>query len=285
MRAHFVMTGILLVALVASACVTAPPPGLGLPPATPDIEQRVRDRYDQAFLALTQGLPQQTAGTPLERLGIIAEFRRDWVRWAKLDGASYTALESARAGSAWMVVVPPGHPALDAMASTLEVRAESGGRLHILLIKPQMVSQTWAAIFLVHELSHLLDRVTGLEPSEPTREQFLLGELRAYETELVAADFVSQGRISAAIRTLTDRWPSAALEEIPGLVNRLGEGDWRNLDSAMGAVPPESEAERGLRGGFYLVAAALIHAQGRPDYREEALKTVELLYGELAPAA
>jgi len=109
------------------------------------------------------------------------------IRLAYNRGFELLAQQSGDSRGAWMVVVPPGHEVLKRMVATLEVRIESNPPLNVLLVKPESVSELWPGIVLSHELSHLMDRVYQTEPNNPTRQQFLEGELRAYEIEQLAA--------------------------------------------------------------------------------------------------
>ena len=113
-----------------------------------------------------------------------------------------------------------------------------------------------AGLFLTHELSHLADRVLKVEPPNPTRAQFLMGELRAYDLELMAADLVSAGRLRRGLDALLDDWQLESLERVTERCGRMEPRESASLNTAISGGDPQSAAEGRLRNGFF--AAALV---------------------------
>jgi hypothetical protein len=183
-----------------------------------------------------------------------------------------------------MVVVPPGHEVLKRMVATLEVRLESNPPLNVLLVKPESVSELWSGIVLSHELSHLMDRVHQTEPNNPTRQQFLEGELRAYEIEQLAANLLSQGALEKQMDRLLARWRPSSHEELAHLFSDMPAADWDSLEAALASPAAESEAEMKLRGGFYMIALSLRFLAAQERGRESMLAMLGGLYPQGSPA-
>src|SRR5262249_49778039 len=88
-----------------------------IPVSASDSVERVlatlRASYDSAFAGLMPSLPPEAQDStsdlwPLWRIG---QFRAQAVRWVRMDGDRYIALEGGPLMPAWMVVVPPGSAA------------------------------------------------------------------------------------------------------------------------------------------------------------------------------
>ena len=277
----------LVIAFLGAACTTVPRASssqVAAPQSISQITETIRLAYNRGFELLAQQIPNQSADSPYARLQQLKNFRQEWVRWAELKGSSYQALESGHSRGAWMVVVPPGHEVLKRMVATLEVRIESNPPLNVLLVKPESVSELWSGIVLSHELSHLMDRVYQTEPNNPTRQQFLEGELRAYEIEQLAASLLSQGALEKQMDRLLARWRPSSHEELADLFSDMPAADWDSLEAALASPTAESEAEMKLRGGFYMIALSLRFLAAQERGRESMLAMLGGLYPEGSPA-
>jgi hypothetical protein len=271
---------VIATALFGVGCATTPTiPTLAT--ATParsaeEIAEAVRLSYNRGFERLALSLAEQGHDPSYARLQQVKNFRERWVRWAELDGNIYRALEGGYTGGAWITVVPPGHEVLKRMVATLQV--ESNPTLTVLLVKPEMITERWAGIILVHELSHLMDRLYQVEPMNPTREQFLEGELRAYEAEILAASLLTRGALERQMDMLLAQWRPASHEELIDRVRAIDPADWDKLETTMASAVPESMAEQSLRGGFYVIALSIRFAGTQPDGKKAALAAIDYLY-------
>jgi hypothetical protein len=248
---------LMAIAFLGAACTTVPRSPRSqnaAPQSTSQVADTVRLAYNRGFERLAAKIPEQSAGSRYDRLQRLKSFREEWVRWAELKGSAYHALEGGYERGAWMVVVPPGHEVLNQMVATLEVRNEFNPALTVLLVKPVSLSEPWSGIVLAHELSHLMDRVYQTEPLNPTREQFLEGELRAYEIEQLAASLLSQGELEERMDRLLASWQPSSHEEILDRFRNMPASEWDSLEAALASPAPHSEAEMKLRAGFYVIA-------------------------------
>jgi len=280
--APFMLAACMLAAFAFAGCAGTPPTrpsgGDSIPGEASVTTDAVRRMYVEGFAALAASVPPQEPGSPYNRLRRIVEFMEDRVRWAEIRGDSYFALEAGSRDGAWLVVVPPGHESLAIMRGAYMIEASPS--ITALLIKPAPVTAPWAGIFLVHEASHLLDLVSGKEPLDPTRAQFLMGELQAYRAELAAADILSRGALPARIDELLSAWAARGIDELTAHVESLSPGDRASLDATMPAGEPASPSERALRDGFYYLAIHLRFTAARPDGEREMLDALARLYPE-----
>ncbi len=238
---------------------TARTQSVGTAPQTaiPSLEE-VRSSFDRGY-EIIAGLVGANRDPRYAYVRELVSFRKAYVRWAEISGDAYRALEDGSVGGAWLVVVPRDNALNESMTAALQVN--EGDDFIVLHIKQERISDQWAGLFLVHELSHLLDLLSGREPPNAPREQFLIGELRACAAELTAARLFSDGSFEAEIDLLLEKLKPASMED---LYRKLGETDAREflpLDKALGGVNPESDVELSLRLGFYITTTCIRYAE------------------------
>jgi hypothetical protein len=252
---------LLALVLVLAGCATVQPPRVAVEPAAPaapPTEAEVRAIYDRGFERLMAALPAAASGSPLQALHQLKAFRAERVHWAELRGTRYVALEPGRTNDAWLVVVPPTSPLGQDMEYSLQVHATE--TLTALHVRQARISELWAGIFLVHELSHLLDRVFDLEPLGPTRKQYIEGEARAYNLELMAISEVAKGSLEREVDRLLAAWQPKSEREAAARVSGLTAAEVKALDDAVAGGPALSEPEAALRGGLYTIACVFRYA-------------------------
>lgn len=100
---------------------------------------------------------------------------------------------------------------------------------------------------------------SGVEPRDPSPDEWLAGELRAYRLEAALLDVVVQARLTDALRDFLAAQPASQLSaaDLAGprgqvVADQLVQHVLRPDDT-----PPASPTEAGLRGGALLVAALL----------------------------
>jgi hypothetical protein len=235
----------------------------------------VRDRYDAGLATIFALLSSEEARTAYAPLVALQVFREQHVRWAELRDTMYYALESGQGIAAWLVVIPPGHPDLDSIPTTLSI--DPTATINVARMKPQLLSPTWAGVALIHELSHLGDRALGLEPMMPTRKQFLEGELRAYALEMMALDLLTAGKFSAGLTATLEQWMPASVHEVIARVQPLDVGTEIALRLWAGIDPAESDAERLVRRGLYVVALVLAYIDSKGLSSDVVLSALDAL--------
>ena len=215
----------------------------------------LRDVYDTSFARIESALPAEAhnESSPYWPLWAIARFRRNAVGWAELRGEQYHDVRSGPAARAWLVIVPPDTPAWGRMRGTLQLDPTATILVAQIALRP--VTTEWAGIFLARQLSLLADHALGVISVPSTDEQHYTTEFRGYQMELIAADLLAGGRLRHAIDSLFRAEQLASLERLAQLVSGLTTHQARILDDPSLSVPPRSDAELILRGGF--LAAAL----------------------------
>lgn len=220
---------------------------------------KARKTYDEGFAVVLGEIPETPSpkdSLEIKALSKLKEFRKKLVRWAEAQGERIIALEKGSLGGAWLVIFPPGHPAVSPDEPFLAIDPNpTPADMNLLRVQPYRISREWAGIVKVHELSHLMDRAFHIEPKQPNREQFLAGEVRAYFLEIAATNSFTHGIFREALRTTIQNMRWNSIEEIflsfsaPTIQDVIGP-----LDETISNSPAESSGERSLRDGFYRIA-------------------------------
>ena len=69
----------------------------------------------------------------------------------------------------------------------------------LFIIPAVPTSPVWMGMVCIHETVHANDILEGTESRTASRQEFLAGEMRAYQTELKAIDAFTQGAFSEEI--------------------------------------------------------------------------------------
>lgn len=235
-----------------------------------NVPQQFRAHYENGFSKVMAFVPDVANSPEYAPLVGIKHFKERKVWWAKIEGDSFVALEPGNAKGGWIAIVPPGHEMLTTQKNTYQI--DENTSLNALRIKPEKISEFWAGVFLVHELSHLADRVFGIEPVEPTRKEYLLGEMRAYNLELMLANLVSSGTYQKRLDTILDKWKPASAEV---LIEKMLNGEFpeiRTLDAAVSNEKAESQTEYNIRSGFHVLSMYLRYSEIQSFGEEDFLR-------------
>lgn len=260
--------------------VIAPTPG-PTPPTSKPIEspylgeEVIRDLYDKGFEFLMHGVPENPTDEDLQVLRNFQLFRQNEVMWVQLTPAGqYLALGEGTLKPAFMAVVPKEFPGLQ-NKSVLGINYKNTGR-PVLQVKPVPITPEWAGIFQLHELVHLIDRVKGFEPPNPTQEQYLNGEARAFSVEILGAVHMTKGEFSKAIDYVIEQYGLKSLQDFLSLLNSDRKHKFmldlrRFPGSTVTPTPPQSENEDALRVAFCMTAVGqqLIQNQNKPQSEKD----------------
>jgi len=230
--------------------------------AAPDSVERllasIRAGYDSGFTKLIAALPAtaRDRSTNLWLLWQLGQFRTQAVAWARLDGNRYLSINQGTLMPAWLVVVPPGSEALRRMRGTLQL--DPTATILVAQMAPEPVTPTWAGVFLMHQLSLLASYVQGDTVGDSAAARI---DLQANYIELVAGDFVAQGRLLAAIDTIFARWEPQSPNEAVRRITTADRSLLLTLQATVSQESPRSKAEAELRGGFAVVAMVVRYCE------------------------
>ncbi len=134
------------------------------------------------------------------------------------------------------------------MSTTLD------GSLHVIMLRPDKMTERWAGIFLVHEMSHALDQRKA--ESNPG----CAAEFEAYRVEREAMNVLTSDGLDEALDEAIGRYVYASYEDVIAAVEAdTGSGIGPAIDgieSRLAEPPPLSAAEREMRDGFYVLSLA-----------------------------
>jgi hypothetical protein len=223
---------------------------------------RFRKQFDEGFEELCALLPASVPkGNLLNGLKVMQDLKKN-VLWAGIEkNDEYITLETGTP-CGFMVIVPPGNSLLK-QHPNLSIKVDQAGDKTFLQLGPFPMSKPWAAIELMYGLSIIYARLQGIEPMNPTREQYLDAKIIAVENEVLAANVISKGRFLQAVPGLMQKLGIRRAQDIQniGRNRRAGDVMYGVLDETIYPGKPLSPTERNLRGGVYMNAMAVILAQ------------------------
>jgi len=253
---------------------------------------KVRQRYDAGYERITQYVPshiRRDQDPDMALLSDLKSFRKDAVRWAEMDGEAIRASEGGQMGMAWLIAIPSDHRVMNEQSELLSVPLHHA--IHQLRIRPEDITEEWAGIGLLHELSHLRDFVLKIEPNNPNREQYISGEDRAYSAEICGADLLSEYRAAPAVLRLLDELNIRTLQDFALNVETYLPTIHKELDPYITAENPKSEKELGIRAAFWLFySAKQFIKKVEADPKEQSrlfrgfIEAVYVSQGHLSPA-
>ena len=266
---------LLLLALAPAATLAkpreAPPPTLAYP--------RVKKTFTDGLALIRRAIPAGSKDRTVLRARTLLDFHDRSVAWGertsvKMEKGEETsrtiALDNSPADPAATIIVIAGAKAPD----EINLRTE-GTRLWLYEYE---TTAAWAGIMLLHELGHL-DEALKIS-KEQNDEQWLADELAAYQLELKAADWLSEGRVTKALRKYISGIKATKPREFRAELEALPEATYHRLSEeltrATRSGPPMSQTERSLRYGFILAQTGILRFG--PD-QAAMLRWLEVLTG------
>ncbi len=137
-----------------------------------------------------------------KRLQALAALYRDGLTWVHVDQQDFIALEDAAAVHEVLVALTSQREAqrLSAPQAFQTHWSEDLGKA-VIFVRTVPVTPRWAGIALFHELSHAYDFISGIEPHQPDRGQFLAGEARGARPASTSACWHHPRRVSGLTPT------------------------------------------------------------------------------------
>jgi|GEM_PF-3381947 len=213
----------------------------------------------QSMKILTKGSPQLTP---------FVGFFQKQSRLAKVVDGQILAEEAGTKGTNFWVLVLNEFEKSELNVSTT---FQFDPTQDLFTIADVPISSVWMGMGCIHETVHAKDILDGTESRNASRQEFLAGELRAYQVELEAIDTFTQGAFSQTISgILQDK-----LYEQRGKFIIPNKDAQRSLDQLSPQPIPQSTAERSVRDGFYVVA---LNFARLPD-EQDRLSFLETLMG------
>jgi hypothetical protein len=216
---------------------------------------QLRAHYDEAFERLKLLLSSRPDEPRLQRLRELVAFRERYIGWAASGpDRSIHAMEEMLAPPAWFVAISPQDPTARTQAGIFQTDWINPSMVAT-CIRPDPITFEWAVLGLVKGLEHLEAEVSGREPKIRPVWQHHAEDVRSYETEILAADLLTQDGFSEAIASalrenhLMDGKQVAALPRELRLWSVLGP-----LTTVITEAPAESQGEEAMRGGLCLIA-------------------------------
>jgi hypothetical protein len=182
------------------------------------------------------------------RLSQLLDDVRPAMAWGVLQSDNrMIARSSGSLAGVWAMVIAPDHDWLSMPGPTLANRITDG--LNVIHIRPDKVTERWAGILLVHEMSHALD------VRQAPHKQGCSVEFDAYRVEAEALSVVLDGKWEEVLDTVVAQQEFSSHERLLASVENgriaraIGE-----IERRLAEPSPLSAAEREMRDGFYVVS-------------------------------
>ncbi len=162
------------------------------------------------------------------------------------------ALTDGNTQGFWVLFIKNDHPILNTRGNTLTSGVYDS--LVGVAIRPDRISRRWAGIFLVHEMSHALERMykTNILPDE--------SEFFAYDLEKRAYNHITNGKLDRALEKEISQREVRSHSQLLGIL-RSNEAvryeTLHNIDRYLNEEHPLGLAEGEMRLGFYLMALSI----------------------------
>ncbi len=229
--------------------------------STEQVLAGIRAAYDSGLAAVLAELPPSAkdSGSDVWPLWVLGQFRSTNVAWVRLDGETYRAIAYGNRMPAYLVVVPPGSPALQRMRAFLQLDANSD--VLVAQMAPAQVNPIWAGVFLLHQLSLLRDIVSAGAQAERSAMDELRSDLEAADVELIAADLLTHGRFRRALDSTLAKWQPKSGADVANWARQSAPAALLRLPSGSLAVPARSDAEARLRGGVVMTSLLIRYCE------------------------
>lgn len=173
-----------------------------------------------------------------------------WTKIAK-DG-NIISMQNGQLGRGLFFVLDREHSAFKAPGPTLVTRKV--GKYNGILIRPYIVSDQWAAIFMIHELLHLKHLVNSIEMSSGEDEYL------AYKVEKEALNIQTKKKLEVELRNIIKKFKLHGHFQVSWQAKNNSKEFQRailDMDKIVSKEGAKSESELEMRLGFYTVAIAL----------------------------
>jgi hypothetical protein len=250
-----------LAPFAAAFVLSAAVPSAGRSQVDPpdSVVARLRSVYEAGFGRIAVGVPDSAKGPASWPLSALVRFKTLNVRWARIEGRGFFALERGSRAAGWIAIIPPENAFFESVSEVLTL--DPNPQLSVIRIRPVDVTETWAGLFLVNAISHLADRVLRVTPPGATPAQVLLTQFRAYNLELMAADGLSNGGMREALDSVLDLAHEPSIQRLARDAPRLAVTHLALLSGPLAAGDPQSFEEKKLRAGFITMALILRYGE------------------------
>lgn len=186
---------------------------------------------------------------------LLLDYMRYWKKliWAELlsDG-QIIARSSGEYGDGVLMIVAPNNPGLNTPGPTLSTsRARD---YSVITIRPDRISEEWAAVFMMHELSHMGQFDQGRDL--PTGES----ELMAYRLEKLTLSQLTNNHLDQFLDAALNRLKLNRHDQFIHIL-QADRGplhvEIRRILELISAKQPASRSEEEMRAGFVIMALVL----------------------------
>lgn len=210
---------------------------------------------------------------------VFGAHKRVWDRvgWVVVQPSSTMMAISNQPVAALVAIYHPQHPRLKESFPTFATSFAMGKPT--ILVRPDPIARRWTALFLLHELSHV---VTQINQTTLSRVQ---DEVTAYDLEKLALNamtrFAFDKELDAILVEAKVADESELVNPSDALIKRM-----LILDQRMAGQDARSRAEKEMRAGFYQVSLGIRFIETKKiaaaDLQRRKLQFIEKLITSVA---
>ncbi|MBT3982226.1 MAG: hypothetical protein HOE90_12785 [Bacteriovoracaceae bacterium] len=197
--------------------------------------------------------------------------------WGSVEEDRYISLQKVDYRPIFLIIFPTEHPYVASPAPFITTDYSSGQP--IIHLKPFSVTPNWGALFLIHELSHLMDNFFEKDGGE----LWHLAEIRAYDLSMEVAEKFTKGEYRIQLDAFLKRDKSLSAEQFFTLIFERFPDLERELEGIISHHHPASRQEKFQRRTFYLASYGLRFLEKSELKGEELGKwkqvLIELIHG------
>lgn len=175
--------------------------------------------------------------------------------WAVIQPSSTIMALTSGKPIAFLAVYHPRHPRLEKWFPTLSTSMISGRPM--ILIRPDKVSKRFAAVFLLHEMSHVAAKLNNVQIT-PMEDEFF-----AYSLEKAALNAVTGWGYDEQLDTILRVLQIKSEEEILNAKSDKFFLLLTELDQKISADSSHSPSEAEMRAGFYHLSLGLRYVENQ----------------------
>lgn len=176
---------------------------------------------------------------------------RPVMAWGHLqDDGTMSALSNGSRSGVWVIVVDPGNPRLEQVGPTMTTVDESG--ITVIMVRPDLLTERWAGIFLIHEMSHALDHRDA-----PDKNGCAL-EFDAYRVERETFNRLTEARFDKILDAEITQQGYTSVGDLLRALNHPSQDEFAavldSIERKLSEPEALSAAEREMRDGFFLMS-------------------------------
>lgn len=216
--------------------------------------EQMHQTYKVSLDSVMQQIPEQTQGQEYFLPWQIKKLVYPHTYFGKLqpDNQMISLSSDGHTNGLWIMLIDPGNPWLEDRNVTMSVVREE----HLLMVRvrPDLITDEWIGIFLMHELSHGLENMYDVNIQSHESEYF------AYLIEMLTYQLVKNESFYPVLDSVSEEFEIQTTEQFFELYANDREqvlSMLERINEKMAAGETASRAETEMRYGFFMMSMVI----------------------------